>query len=173
MAISGQSASALTYCVVDIALTCCDNTEGDPGFGRPHGRALGAVEISARTDHLVSKVPSELVLGQHAVAVHGVEVELGRVHYEVVIEVLGVGQGVQEATAAVECDFGLAPVADPCLCLGFLAGQLHRDAVVWCGICPGPRCGDDAVIVTAGECHPGSDFMCPCLDFGMLGFGAE
>ena len=70
------------------------------------------------------------VFGEQPVAVHGVEVELGRVNDEVVIEVLRVRQAVQEPAAPVESDFGLAPVADPRPGLGFLRGELHGDAVM-------------------------------------------
>ena len=61
------------------------------------------------------------------VAVHGVEVELGRVNDKVVIQVLGVRQAVQQPAAAVESDLGLALVADPRPGLGFLRRELDGD----------------------------------------------
>ena len=70
---------------LNVALPGCDDSEGDPGFCGSHGRTFGAVDVGAGAD-LVCEISSELVLGEHAVAVHVVEVELGRIDGEVVID---------------------------------------------------------------------------------------
>ena len=129
-----------------------------------HGCAFGAVEVSAGTDYFVGEVFGHLVFGEHPVAVHGVEVELGRIDHEVVIEVLRVGQRVQQPPPAVERDLRLATVSDPRPRFGLLRGQLHRDAMLRSYLGPGPGRGDDAVIVPAGEVHPGADLVRPGLD---------
>jgi integrase len=57
------------------------------GFCPAHGRAFGAVEVGAGADDLVGQVLCHWVLTEMSVAVHGVEVEFGRVGGLVEVEV--------------------------------------------------------------------------------------
>src|SRR5215831_21138210 len=98
------------------------------------------------------------------VAVHRVEVELGRIDDEVVIQVLGVGQRFEKPPPTVERDLRLAPIADACPGLRFLRSKLDSDAVMRCAALAGLGRGDDAVVVPAGESYPGADLVCPSLD---------
>ena len=107
-----------------------DDAVGDLRFGKAHGGAFGAVEVGAGLDDLVGQIFCHAVFGQVAVAVHGVEVELGRVYHEVMGQVLWVGQGVECPPSPGERNLGLAAVSEPCPCLGFLRGQLHAHGAV-------------------------------------------
>lgn len=82
-----------------------------------------------------------------AVAVHGVEVELGGVDHEVVIEVLRVRHRVEEAAAAVWGYLGLSAATDPGPGFGLLRRQLDRDAMGRNPVGPGLGRRDDAVVV--------------------------
>lgn len=77
-----------------IALAGRNDAKSDPGFGNSHWCAFGAVEISGVSDHLVGQISGHPVFGEVAVAIHGVEVELGGIHNKVVIEVLWIWHGV-------------------------------------------------------------------------------
>jgi hypothetical protein len=69
-----------------------------------------------------------LVFAHDSVAVHCVEVELGGVDDEVVVEVLGIGQGFEDPTAGVEGDLNLSPIPDACTRLRALGEELDGDA---------------------------------------------
>jgi hypothetical protein len=70
----------------------------------------------------------------------------------VVIEVVRIGQSIciQQPAAAVERDLRLATVSDPGPRFGLLRGQLHGDTMLRRYLGPGPRGGDDTVIIPAG-----------------------
>jgi hypothetical protein len=42
-------------CLLQVALACCYDAEGDAGFGESHGRALGSVEVGAGLDDLTGQ----------------------------------------------------------------------------------------------------------------------
>jgi hypothetical protein len=63
-------------------------------------------------------------LAQQPVAVHGVEIELGRVDHEVVIQVLRIRQRFQQTSSPIQGDLGLTTVSEPCPRLGLLADEL-------------------------------------------------
>jgi hypothetical protein len=64
----------------EISLAGGDYSSCHAGFGEPHGRAFGAVEVGAGPDDLVGQGLRHWVLTKVPVAIHGVEVELGRVN---------------------------------------------------------------------------------------------
>ena len=114
-----------------VALAGCYDAEGDAWLRLVAWGAFGSVEVGAGLDDLVGEGLGHAVLGEMPVAVHRVEVELRRVHDEVVIQVFRVRHGLQQSAALVERDFGLPAVPDPCPCLGFLrrrAGWPRCDA---------------------------------------------
>lgn len=160
-------------CLLKVALAGCYDSEGDACFGEAHGGAFGAVEVGAGLDDLVGERPGEAVLGEVPVAVHRVEVELGRVDDEMVIQVVGVRHGFQELAALVEGDFGGPAVSDTGPGLRFLRGELDRDAVTRSGLDASSRRRDDAVVIAAGQVDPGPDLVCPRLDLGVISLGPE
>jgi hypothetical protein len=106
-------------------------------------------------------------VSERAVAVHRVEVELGRIHDEVVLEVFRVRQGFEQSAALVERDFGLPVITYPRPCLRFLGEELHRDAVVGSYLGASAGSCDDSVAVPSGRARDALDRafasagMCP------------
>jgi hypothetical protein len=141
----------------------------------PDGPAVIAdlVRAGAGVNDFVREVLGHLVVGDHAIAVHGVEVELGRVHDEVVVQVLRVRHGLQQATATVQGDFGLAPVPNPRPGLGLLGGELHRDTAVRSDLGADAGCRDDAVVVTAGQVDPRAHLVGPGDDLAVVSLDAQ
>ena len=127
----GQCSFTVVDGLFDVPLAGGDDAEGDPGFGCPHGCALGAVEVGTGPDHFLGKVTGHLVFGQLPVTVHGVEVELGRVDHEVVVNVLRVGHRVQQPPSAVEGDLGLR--RSPIRAQALASWAASCTATPWCG----------------------------------------
>lgn len=59
-----------------VALTRCRHSEGDAGFRVAHRRALASVKVRTCPEDLLSERARELVLTDHPVVVHRVEIEL-------------------------------------------------------------------------------------------------
>jgi hypothetical protein len=93
---------------------------------RMGARSAPSKSVLARStspEHFPGEVPGHLVLGELPVAVHGVEIELGRIDHEVMANVLRVGHRIQQPPPAIQRDLGHAPVADPRPGLGLLGGR--------------------------------------------------
>lgn len=122
---------------------------------------------------LLCQRPGEAVLADQLVAVHRVEIELGRANHEVVVEVVGVRHALEQASAFVEGYFDLAAVAQARPGFGLLGSELYRDAVVLRRLRSGLRDRDDAAIVARREREPGPHLVCPPGDFGVVGLGGD
>jgi hypothetical protein len=104
-------------------LTGYNDTEGDVCFGQAQGGAFGPAEVGAGLDDLGGKGFGEAALAQMPVAVHRLEVELGRVDHEVVVQDVRVRRGFRESAALVERDYSRPAAPDPCPGLGFPDGS--------------------------------------------------
>src|SRR4029077_1129768 len=114
----------------DIALAGSDHAEGDTGFREAHRCPFGA-EVSAGAYDLVGEVSGHLVFCEHPVAVHGVEVELGRIDHEMVVQGSPgrAGSPVGAVRGRGRSRFGGVP--DPCPRLASWAASCT--ATGWCG----------------------------------------
>lgn len=167
---SPSRARAHHECLLQVAITRCCDPQRDAGFRVAHRRALTSVEVSSGPEYFLSERAREFVLTNQAIAVHRVEIELGGVHHEVVVQVLGVRHPFEQAPPLVQGHLDLPAVSEPRPCLGFLACELHRHAVIWRHLTSGLRCRDHAAVVTGREREPCPHLVRPSGDLCMVGF---
>jgi hypothetical protein len=156
--------------ICQIPFTRRHYSERDARFSYTHRCAFCSIEVGSSPDYLLGKSACHPILGQMPVTVHGVEVELGRVNYEVIVQVVRIRKGFEQSAARIKGYLRLAPITDARPRLGFLGGELDGYSVMRCAFLASLGGGDDAVVVTTGERYPRPDLMSPSFDFGVIGF---
>ncbi len=78
-----------------VAVSCSCDPESYSGFCYTHWCSLGSIEINSTAYHLVRERARKSILPDFPIAIHDVKVKLQRVHNEVVVDVLWIGQRFQ------------------------------------------------------------------------------
>ncbi|MDJ0342395.1 hypothetical protein QMK19_21935 [Streptomyces sp. H10-C2] len=105
------------------------NAQREPGLCDPHRGCLGSIWGCAVADDFLCVDGGPLVVAEHPVCVHLVEVPLVGVDHEVVIGVLRTWQPFQSGAASVKGGPDLASIAHTGVRLGLLGVELHTNAM--------------------------------------------